>query len=520
MCARLNRSARTISLGALLLVAACTATPVAPEFPLALPSIPEVSSSDGAATVALDVVRNPVTHSPAFAYKGVVGVAPTIRVRPGDAIRVILRNNLPMSDLTDNNVNLHFHGLSVSPMPPGDDVLTTLARPGQTLRYFIRIPPTQPPGLYWYHPHAHGEAFWQVESGMAGAIVVEGLQGRLPLLNTMRERIIILSEAQEFPSLFLVPTSSHRKLVAYAAKHHLRVPVYAGDPDGDADSGPNRICARKDGVVATINGLPQARIAIAPGERQLFRVLNASAGRYFDLAVDGEDLQLVALDGTPLDEYPGSPAVENVHHVLLAPAGRAEFVVTGQPRATALRSKCYFSGVAGDRDPMALLAILKPDASATPLTRLSAPITVSKARATRIIPSRPSEHRTFRLTEDKDGFYINGLAFDMRSSPMVVARAGTTEEWTFLNETDEVHDFHVHQVHVALESVQGTPNQTRHWTDTVTVPPRRRSGRGWTPGNVVVLVDFQDPGIKGDFVFHCHILDHEDGGMMAMIRVL
>jgi FtsP/CotA-like multicopper oxidase with cupredoxin domain len=124
------------------------------------------------------------------------------------------------------------------------------------------------------------------------------------------------------------------------------------------------------------------------------------------------------------------------------------------------------------------------------------------------------------LTEDAAGFYIDGRAFSMGAPPAIVARSGTLEEWTIRNGTDEVHDFHIHQVHFVVESVDGAQIHPRTWRDTVLVPARRRYGPRSIPGTASILVDFRNPAIRGTFVFHCHMLDHEDGGMMATIKVI
>ena len=109
----------------------------------------------------------------------------------------------------------------------------------------------------------------------------------------------------------------------------------------------------------------------------------------------------------------------------------------------------------------------------------------------------------------------------MGAPPAVVARSGTVEQWDVLNRTDEVHDFHIHQVHFLLVATGGRDPGDRRWFDTVNVPPRTRKPDGsYVPGSVRILVDFRDPVVRGTFVFHCHILDHEDHGMMATIRVI
>jgi FtsP/CotA-like multicopper oxidase with cupredoxin domain len=123
----------------------------------------------------------------------------------------------------------------------------------------------------------------------------------------------------------------------------------------------------------------------------------------------------------------------------------------------------------------------------------------------------PAARRTITFTEDANGFYIDGKTFDMDAPPSIVARAGTMEDWTILNKTDEVHDFHIHQIHFAAERIDGKTVREPHWQDTIVVHPR---------GSVRLLMDFRDPIIRGTFLYHCHILDHEDQGMMAKIRVI
>jgi FtsP/CotA-like multicopper oxidase with cupredoxin domain len=109
----------------------------------------------------------------------------------------------------------------------------------------------------------------------------------------------------------------------------------------------------------------------------------------------------------------------------------------------------------------------------------------------------------------------------MGAPPAIVARSGTLEEWTIRNDTDEVHDFHIHQVHFVVEALNGEQIHPRTWRDTVLVPAQRRQGtRSSLPGTARILVDFRNPAIRGTFVFHCHMLDHEDGGMMATIKVI
>jgi FtsP/CotA-like multicopper oxidase with cupredoxin domain len=469
------------------------------------PAIPEVRAVHGIATLEFYAVLDPRNGEPELEYNGLPGPMPTIRVRPGDTILMTLHNDMPSMPLHRDAVNMHFHGLEVSPNPPADEVIMTLALPGQTLHYRVNIPADHEPGLYWYHPHSHGESYREVTNGMSGAIVIEGMQEHFPALAHMRERIIVLRDVpigrgpadDDMPMNGMMATPSS---TASARRANNQNP-----------------CRPELGLQPTLNREPRARIGIAAGERQFFRVVNASAARYYDLSVDGSPLQVVAQDGVPLDAYPGTPPSVVVSHILLPPAGRAEFIVSGTGRPTVLRSGCFNSGKTGDADPAVVLADLvdpnpRPDPSAAPFMPVA--LTVGKPLPpnwmSRELPA-PAVTRTVRFTEDSNGFYINGKAFAMNGPPMFVARSGTVERWTVINDTPEVHDFHIHQVHFIVESIAGHPPALRNWLDTVNVPPHTR---------VVVTIDFRNPVVRGTFLFHCHILDHEDQGMMAKVQVL
>jgi suppressor of ftsI len=495
-----------------------SSAPVAARAIPQIQSVPEVRAHDGLASLTLQAVIDPTTNAPAFRYNGHTGVAPTIRVKPGDEIHVVVYDRMPSGQTSPNLVNLHFHGLTVSPDPPSDDAMRAAA-PGHSIAYDIRIARTQPPGLYWYHPHVHGSTYWQITSGMSGALVVEGMQSHLPALARMRERIIMLRNLQTDPDIDGIPIVARpAALRDYVIAARRRAGRLTAIDDDDAAGLP---CAPLDGMQTTVDGAAVATLGIDPGERQFFRVVNASAGRYYDLHVDGEDLQLVAIDGTPLDAAFGAPAVRRVSHYLLAPAARAEFVVTGLARPTALRSACFTSGDAGDRDPAVTLAALRPDGHAPEGSRADADADGVRPLSNLVasLPA-PAAERHVDFTEDADGFYINHHRYRMGEPPSMTAHSGTVERWTIRNFTAEVHDFHIHQVHFLVQSIDGRPLSQPYWADTVTVPVAQFPHRGVVPGTAVVLMDFRNPVIRGTFLYHCHILDHEDGGMMAAIRVL
>lgn len=471
-----------------------------------LPQIPSIASTGGVATLTLRAALDR-SGRPAFFWDG-REVAPTIRVRPGDEIRLRYENDLPEVcglDLVSDS-NLHFHGLTVAPTVHSDDVVATTVAPGKTFDYVVKIGRDQPPGLYWYHPHPHGLANWEIGNGMAGVIVVEGIADALPSVAGLREQVLVLRDPPVDPS------------VAAAERQSARGPADPFPPPDD-DGGP--VCGVETTGTPTINGLPSATIGIRPGERELWRILNASGHRHFDLALTAGTMQLVAVDGIPLGYAAGHAPSERVTHVVIPPAGRAEVVVTGTARIQYLYSRCFDAGSAGDVDPQIILAQLLDDGGTSPAPRVLAPYGLAKGAAFRGALPRPAVRRTIGFEEDARGFYLDKRAYDPRLPPVITARAGTMEEWTLVNETDEVHAFHIHQTHFVVEATDGTAERDPHWEDVVDVPPRRRDAHGrLVPSTVRVLIDFRDPVIRGVFLFHCHIVDHEDGGMMAKIRVI
>ena len=423
--------------------------------------------------------------------------APTLRVSPGDQLKITYINDLPtkpqescaITPCTDMT-NLHFHGLTVSPDAPQDDVLDMMAMPGRVLRYSVEIPRDHPPGLFWYHTHPHGESHRQVLDGMSGAIVIEGMERYAPQVERLRERVIVLRGR-----------SIEHDPNAAELKH--RVEISSTGCGGEAEAAEE---------IFTVNGAVRPRIEIAPNERQFWRMVNASADRYLDLQLDGQTFEIVALDGMPLAYHEPEGPTRTTDHLLVAPAGRLEAIVTGPPPGThsALRTLCVDTGPDGDPNPGMVLADLVEHSSDPPPKQVHAvddrppvykPIDVEPLKKV-----APNFIVTF--TEDKNGFYINDRKFAPDVSPMTSALVGTYQHWRIVNLTRELHPFHIHQVHFLAYAENGVPLAHPSWLDTVNVP---------YGGSVDVIMDFTDPVIRGMSVFHCHLLNHEDKGMMAKI---
>ena len=438
----------------------------------------------------------------AFLYAG-KNVPPVIRVSPGGVIKLRYVNHLPRQSNEQcatarcgNMTNLHFHGLHVSPQLPQDDVLTMMAMPGETLDYKVVIPSYAPPGLYWYHTHPHGESARQDLDGMSGAIVVEGIDRYYPELRHMRERIIVLRDHDIEDS-----DAATREQVVH------RVEVPTASCGTATEQKPTR--------VFTANGEVRPLIPVEPGERQFWRIVNASPDRYADLQVSGEQLEIVALDGMPFSYHDPHRATLKVDHVLVPPAGRVEMIVIGSASSSrsTLSTRCVDTGPDGDPNPAMVIADVGPVTTKSP--KRAVPATPGPAvhkpytsqRIKELEASEPDFIVTF--TEDKHGFYINGKKFSMDAQPMLQVRVGSLQHWRIVNATQELHPFHIHQVHFFAFAENGVQSTSPEWLDTVNVP--------YGLGTVDLIMDFTDPIIRGMSVFHCHLLSHEDKGMMAKI---
>ena len=477
--------------------------------------------------------------------------APTLRVQPGDLLVVNLRNHLGEAAATRPSAaaaqdvctsgamdatatNLHFHGLAVPPLCHQDEVLKTSIPSGGTFKYRLRIPRDQPPGLYWYHPHIHGFSTQAVLGGASGALVVEGLERAIPEVAGMPERVLVVRD-QNLMNPDAPPAPSEPV-----------IPRILTDPDGDSintHTGYGR--PAKDlsinFVPVPYPDYPPAVLAMRPGERQLWRVLNASALTYLHLAVlvgeAAQRLGIVAIDGVPVNvSGADAPHVAWADHIGIPPGGRAEFIVSAPPAgvAASLVTRSVDTGASGDNDPNRTLAALISAADAPdPASSLAShphpartrarewlgnlsPVRVRKLYLSEVHadPDDPQSPITYFITEQGK----NPKLFDPAApEPDIIVRQGDIEDWVIENRTTELHAFHIHQIHFLLLEWFGLPVSEPFLRDTVNVPyydPQM----GRFP-SIRVRMDFRDPNTVGTFLYHCHVLEHEDGGMMGVLRV-
>src|SRR5713226_2414751 len=338
--------------------------------------------------------------------------APTLRLSPGDQLKITYINDLPTKakescattpcmDMT----NLHFHGLTISPDAPQDDVLTMMAMPGQTLNYTVQVPKDHPPGLYWYHTHPHGESYRQALDGMSGALVIEGIESYYPALIGMRERVLIVRGRS------------------------IKKDPHAGDLKDRVDLSSETCGGEHEAPeeVMTVNGAVRPAIEISPGERQFWRIANASADRYVDLELEGEKFEIVAMDGEPIAQHDPEHRTRVANRVLLPPAGRLEAIVTGPAGGTGRRliTHCVDTGPDGDPNPAMVLADIALRSWAAPAGKVSETSVKPDIKAVDVSAEEKTPPRfTVTFTEDKNGFYINGEKFAPNAAPMVRAKVG------------------------------------------------------------------------------------------------
>ncbi|MFZ0385397.1 MAG: multicopper oxidase family protein [Solirubrobacteraceae bacterium] len=397
-------------------------------------------------------------------------VAPTLSIAPGDLVEITLVNHL------HEPTNLHFHGLEISPGGHADNIFVTV-NPGRSFRYRFRLPRDAPTGTFWYHSHlmvpAVGAGRYpnvgseeQVFDGLSGLIEVRGLTHDLPAsLRALPQRYLALRDVQV---------------------HGDR--IVSREIDSDAPT------------TRLVDGQYQPRLTIAPGQTQLWHVANIGADIFYRLSLPGSAFEVIAQDGHPVIH----PQREST--LVLPPGKRWDVLVTGaaKPGASHFETLPYDQG--DDHYPRARLATVVTRGAARRAVPMPRTILAHQLNLLRFGSARP---RTIVFSENPAGtsFSINGRSYDPRRIDFR-AQLGTVQQWTIVNHTDEQHPFHLHTYPMQAISVNGVPLAFNGYQDEIVLP---------IGGYVVVRVHFVQ--FTGLTVFHCHILAHEDTGMMANLLV-
>lgn len=434
---------------------------------------------------------------------------PTLLAKPGGRVNIELDNQLVVPDDMQSPedcaagsergegdakadagkpqvTNFHFHGLRVTPKTRkidgvraiGDNVLIDL-QPGKT-RIEFDIPADHEQGTFWYHAHRHGCTDDQVARGLAGLMLIGDSRAELPpRFKDVETREMMLQSLQV---------------------------VKAGD---GYKIDPGHFWA--NALHRTVNAQVNPKLDIAPGETQLWRLANGSDGVWYEVSfVDGSNRPLgfttVAQDGNTLT----SSREESTH--VLGPGNRVDILVEGpESGPAALKTMPFEQG--NVNFPTDVLATV--DVKGADTQPVEAP---GRLKPLPPMPAQRGPNRTFTFNIGKappngpPPFTINGQVFSLDQPPQATPTVNTWERWTIRNTSTEKHPFHIHQGDFIVRAVNGRRVNSGGQQDVVELP-FQVNGK---PGEIVFDMAFRE---EGDFVFHCHILDHEDLGMMARVSV-
>ena len=486
---------------------------------------------------------------------------PPMKIFPGQRLHINLKNSLPPYNSTgwsgDHNVphhlgstNLHVHGLNViphlfEPIGTSDPQAPMIEiMPGDNKEYVFDIPADHPPGLNWYHPHHHGSTAVQAVTGMAGGIIVYGAIDEVPAIKAAKEYMLVMQDIGLFPSeddpsvwTYLPKQNAiwqtfGNNVTIYDPKTQKDVPttLQGGFTTGDyklryylanGEAFCKEVHDPQNPTKPKSTDLKPPRFTLAPGEVVRFRMLNACSDNYMPITVEGHDMYLLALDGvnfpkvrvippTPINTDPS-----NEGQIQLAPANRAEFMIKGAAKPGIYRI------VQLQQQQQFLFSAQKTIAE---IEIKGAPVTM--ALPDRLpIPTReyplikPNEIQNLRVIYFADqfpgtqnpyvgiDFLLNGQQYDVTQVNYVVDVKGV-EEWRLVvgdsqHGGTEGHPFHIHVNSFEVISVNGKLLEPGTIKDTI-----------WIPAESTVVIRIRFKEFLGKSVFHCHILPHEDTGMM------
>jgi FtsP/CotA-like multicopper oxidase with cupredoxin domain len=420
-------------------------------------------------------------HATLYSYNGAVP-GPSLEIRPGDQVRIRFANHLAEA------TNLHFHGLHVSPSGNADNVFLEVP-PGENQSYEFSLPQSHRGGTFWYHPHIHHLIARQLWAGLAGLLIVRGPLDEVPELQEASEEFLVLKD------------------FGLDEEGNLLTP----DPT-------IRIKQGREGDLILVNGQLNPTFFLPKEGLLRLRFLNASVARFYRLQLEDHPMYLIATDSGPIEEP------FEMRELLLTPGERAEVLVRGERppghyRLMNLPYRRFNMGMMGGRG-MSMrgsrsMASKEPVVLATVRYQESGH---SLPLPTQLVPVEPLPRANVArrlvfshgMTEEGMAFTINGRTFDPERTDAIV-KLGTVEEWEIINAGGMMtfdHPFHIHTNAFQVLSQNGKSPPFQAWKDTVNVPMGE---------SVRVLIPFQD--FPGRTVYHCHILDHEDLGMMAVVEM-
>jgi FtsP/CotA-like multicopper oxidase with cupredoxin domain len=413
---------------------------------------------------AAPMTRELVAGIPAtvWAYNGHIP-GPTLRAQVGDRVIVHFTNHLPEA------TTIHWHGIRLDAAMDGTPSVQPPVEPGASFDYDFVVPDA---GLYWYHPHIRSNA--QVDSGLYGAIVVDDP-----------------AEGGDFGDPLLLVLSD------------IQVGLDGQLPGPDPNDIITAIFGR-EGNTVWVNGRLTPTVYARRGRRQRWRIVNAATSRYFWMDLAGHSFTRIGGDRGLIE----SPITGDT--LLLAPGQRADVLVTPDaPVGTRLPVRWVAFdrgfGTAIGRPPIDIFYVQIAAEAIGP----APPEVPAVLRAIEPLDLRETTAQELTLAPLGVGYGINGVAFGSPMAEPLHATVGATDIWTVSNQSNFDHPVHLHGFFFQeLENDSLEPRRPLEWRDTVNVPQ-------WS--DVTFAVKYDDR--PGTWMFHCHILDHAEVGMMTMLEV-
>ena len=424
-------------------------------------SVAQAQDADPVQSIQLEARQEWVTlggrAALAFAYSRRVP-GPAMELNPGERVVIDFRNALP------EPTNLHFHGLHIPATGSADNMMIRVDS-GAAQTYEFTLPGNHPGGTFWYHPHLHGAAAKQVSRGLAGPIIVRGVLDQIPEIAAAPEALFFLQD-------FTVPANGQFSEPGMMARMNGR-----------------------EGSLITVNGAANPVFNVQEQGWLRLRMVNASASRYYRVRLDQHPFHVIATDGGAI----ASP--DAMEELLLAPGERIEVMIPGNRPAGdyAFWNMPYNRGGGNNAQRPTQLASLRYEGT------VENPWTLP-GKLVEIDPlPPPTMKRSFRLGESMMNFTINGRTF---SESRIDTRVNldSVEDWEFVNPTNMDHPIHIHTNPFQVLDANGNPIPV--WKDTVNV--RANSTQ-------TLRIAFRD--FEGVSLYHCHILDHEDLGMMGTVEI-
>jgi FtsP/CotA-like multicopper oxidase with cupredoxin domain len=471
------------------------------------------------------------SYDPSVLTTGDTYPAPTLKVNRGDTLRITLLNDLegqafealqiPATqvyvdgvvtqppNLTEMPLNNHTHGLHISPNFSSDNVLLTMPA-GQGFVYEYKIDQAQPDGLYWMHPHNHMYSTEQVARGLSSMLIVGQPDSSISQLAALPERTMALQAQTVIPASGSTPQAIN----------------------GNA------------GEQLTINGLVNPTITARPGQTEVWNIANMTSGLTTQFTLKNttsntfQDIVVVAQDGVAYNTPVTITAAQQAGgtFLVLGTGGRYSILVTAPAvagQSVSLQMNSQNNANINNKYNVTMTASGAPVSSLTTPTTLT---TTGFQAFVNLSTATVDENRTVTFTIDPNPqgngnnsqFQINGETFP---NPQISQpRLNDVEEWTLINNSKVPHPFHYHVNDVQVMSMF-VPSNTKNaglvtvttpqqwYQDVVLVPAAQVDSNGTViiPGRVVIRIKNLD--FTGSFVYHCHILAHEDRGMMSLNTV-